>query len=618
MKNTYKIVFALVFLMVWGCDKQKFGDLNSDPSSISKPDLRFSVTTAIDQMYSNDYTTWFYNNFQYIYPWAQVTSKQGGNSSDFVDMGPSAGFDLYSRLFTQTLDVRYNIDKMAEPEKSTYQAMKALTYATQILPAIHNTDNSGSLVYSEAGLAPYTNPPLLTPVLDNQKALFTSWLKELDGAIAILATANNQVSMGSQDIIYGGDYGKWAKFCNLLKLKIAARLINQDRALALKIAGEVGTSTAGYMDGLSDDFIYNKGVKYYGTGNGMWIGFASKNLVDFMVGIKDPRLRFIFEKDAFNGEVVQAFLDAGKALPPYVAQYVNVDVNKKFTGWKSPGEPWVRYHGAPLSPDAKQDPINNIYFNQAELNKLTVGSVQKTYASTSLYSEKLVRTTYDFTYPTKPGGRVIELKDNDPGLNVILGSAAETNLYLAEFKLMGATLPKTAQEYFNKGVELSVLRMDALAKNNQMPYYSGDPVYTDANENAAGATKLQAGEVAALLAKPICNLATDGLEKVYIQQYINFMNTPGDVWSTVRRSGVPKKGSAYLAWEKITSSGVEMTLPRRFVISTPGKDDINYTNKMAAITEQGITPATLDPIKLNTERLWFDKTDPQYGDGPKN
>ena len=60
-----------------------------------------------------------------------------------------------------------------------------------------------------------------------------------------------------------------------------------------------------------------------------------------------------------------------------------------------------------------------------------------------------------------------------------------------------------------------------------------------------------------------------------------------------------------------------MTIPRRFVIGTPGKDDINYTNKMAAITEQGITPAVLDAIKLNTERFWFDKLNPQYGLGPK-
>jgi len=617
MKNTYIIVFALIFMVVWGCDKQKFADLNSDPSTIQSPDLRFSVTMAIDQMYSNDYTTWFYNNFQYIYPWTQVTLKQNGNSSDFVDMGPAASFDIYSRLIPQTLDVRDRIDKMAEPEKSSYQAMRAITFATQILPALHNTDNWGSLIYTEAGLAPYTNPPLITPVVDNQNTLFTKWLKELNDAISILTTAKNQVTMGSQDIIFGGDYVKWAKFCNLLKLKIAARLINQDKTLALKIAGEVGSSTVGYMDGLGDDFVYQKGPKYYGTGNGMWIGFASKNLVDFMVGNKDPRLRFTFEKNAFNGEVVQAFLDAGKALPPYVAQYANVDAAKKFTGWKAPGEPWIRYFGAPVSPDAKQDPVNNIYFNQSELNRLTVGGVTKTYTSTSLYSEKMVRTTYDYAYPTKPGGRIIELKDNDPGLNVLIGSSAETNLFLAEFKLLGATLPKTAQEYFNKGVELSIQRMDLLAKNNQMPYYNGDPVYTNTAEAAAGATKLQSDEITALLAKPICNLATDGLEKVYIQQYINYMNTPGDVWTTVRRSGIPKKGSAYLAWEMFKSGGVEMTIPRRFVINTPGADDVNYANKMAAITEQGITPAVLDPVKLNTERFWFDKLNPQYGTGPK-
>jgi type 1 glutamine amidotransferase len=617
MKNTFKLLFALIFMLLWSCDKQKFANLNSDPSTISTPDLRFSVTTAIDAMYSNDYTTWFYNNFQYIYPWTQVTSKQGGNTSDFIDMGPSAGFDLYSRLFPQTLDVRDRIDKMGTIEKANYQAMKAITYPIQILPAMNNTDNFGSLVYTQAGQAPYTNPPLLTPVLDSQRTLFTTWLTELDAAIAILSTSSIQVSMGNQDLVYGGDYTKWAKFCNLLKLKIAARLINQDRTQALKIAAEVTSSPAGYMDGIGDDFIYQKGIKYYGTGNGMWIGFAGKNLVDFLVANKDPRLRFVFEKNDFNGEVVQAFLDANKALPPYVAQYVNIDANNQFTGWKAPGEPWVRYYGAPLSPDAKSLPANNIYFNQSELNRLSVSGNQKTYASTSLYSEKMVRTTYGYTYPTKPGGRVIQLTSNPPGLNVMLGSAAETNLLLAEFKLLGASLPKSAQDYFNQGVTLSILRMDALAQNNQMPYYSSDPVYTNANDAAVAATKLRSNEIADLLAKPICNLTVDGLEKIYIQQYINYMNTPGDVWTTVRRSGIPKKGSAYLAWEVFKDAGNEMSIPRRFVIGTPGKDNINYTHIMAAIAEQALTPDVLDPIKLNTERFWFDITGPQYGLGPK-
>lgn len=617
MKNIHKLIFASFFLVLWGCEKDKFADLNSNPSTISTPDLRFSVTSAITQMYENDYTTWFYNNCQYVYPWSQATVVGTGNSSTFVEMGPASSFNIYSILFPQTLDVRSQIDAMSATDKVSYQAMRAITFPIQILPALFNTDNFGSIIYSEAGLAPYTNPPLITPKYDTQSTLYTTWLKELDDAITVLGKAQNQVTLGNQDLIYGGDYTKWAKLCNLLKLKIAARLVNTDLQKALAIAAEVANSSVGYMNDLNDDCVFQKGPKYYGTGNGVNCGYGGKNLINFLVNNKDPRVRFIFEKNSFNAEVVQAFLDAGKALPPYVAQFANVDTNNKFTGWKAPGEPWVRYFGVPVSPDEREVAANNIYFNQTELYKISVGGAQKTYSATSLLAEKQIRTSYDYTYPTKPGGRVIQLKDNDPGLNVILGTSAETNLLLAEFKLRGANLPKSAQEYFNKGVELSVKRMDALAKNNQMPYYESDPVYVSAEEAANAATKLRSNEIVDLLAKPICNLATDGLEKVYIQQYINYLMTPGDLWSTVRRSGIPKKSSNYLAWENFNSGGKELAVPRRFVIATPGADDINYQNKVSAISDQGFTSGTNDPAILSTQRLWFDKQNPAYGAGPK-
>jgi hypothetical protein len=336
-----------------------------------------------------------------------------------------------------------------------------------------------------------------------------------------------------------------------------------------------------------------------------------------MVANKDPRVRFIFEKNGFNAEVVQAFIDAKKALPPYVEQYVEFDSEGNFAGWKGPGEPWVRYHGVPLAPDATLAGENDIYFDQGTLYRISLDGSEKTYTATSLFSEKLVRTTYDYTYPTKPGGRVIQLKDNDPPLNVILGSAAETNLYLAEFKLLGANLPKSAQEYFDWGVELSVRRADALAKNNQMPYYETDPVYLNADDALAAATKLKEGEVTELLSNPAYDLSTDGLEKVYIQQYINFANTPGDVWALVRRSGIPKKGSSYLPWDNFIASGNELTIPRRFTVATPTEDNKNYKNQLSSVQEQGFTTGTSDPNALNSERLWFDKQNPNYGAGPK-
>lgn len=616
MKNLYTIVFALVLLAVGGCDRKKFAELNTNPSTIAEPDLRYSAAKAIEQMYSDDYLTYFYNNFQYIMPWTQVTLKLGGNVSDFLEMGPSGGHNIYGALIPQAMDIRNRIDNMKPEEKAIYQSIQAITYPMVILPAMTRSDLIGSMVYTEAGKAPYTNPPLLTPVFDNESTLYTTWLNELNKVLTILTTSQNQFSMGTQDIIYKGDYMKWAKLCNLLKLRIAARLINKDKSKALSVAAEVVASPAGYMDNLSDDFVYNRGIKYYGTGNGMWIGFAGKNVADFLVSNKDPRVRFIFEKNNFNAEVVQAFLDAGKALPPYVAAKANIE-NNRFVSWKAPGEPWVRYFGAPVSPDARNNPANDIYFNQDILYKLTVGSVSKTYAATSSFSEKMVHTSYDYTYPTKPGGRVLQLKDNDPGLNIILGSAGETNLYLAEFKLMGANLPKSAQDYFNQGVTLSIQRIDAVAKNNQMPYYDSDPVYSDPIAAAEAATKLRAGEITSLLSQPAYNLSADGLEKVYIQQYINFMATPHDLWATVRRSGIPKKGSSYLAWENVTGAGVELKIPRRFVIGTPAESDINYKNIMSAISEMGVSTGTNAPATLNIERLWSDKENPQYGAGPK-
>ncbi len=614
MKTTYKIIFALIFILAIGCDKDKFAELNSNPSTLSEPDLRYSMTKAIEQMYGNDYTNWFYSNFQYIYPWAQVVTMRGGNGPDFNLMGPAGGQSIYGSLVPQTMDIRVRIDAMPEEDMATYAAMRALTFPVQIAPALTMTDNGGSMVYTEAGLAPYTNPPLLTPVLDNQEVLFDTWLAELDASIAVFSNSEGLFTMGAQDRIYGGNYEKWAKYCNLLKLKIAARLINKDRDKAIAIAQEVASSSVGYMDALNDDFVYKRGIKYHGTGNGMWIGWGSKNLIDYLLTNKDPRLRFIFEKNQFNGEVVQAFIDAEMALPDYIAPLVELDGEGNFAGWNGDGEPWVRYHGVPLSPDATQDPANEKYFNQAATNKIE----NKTYIATSLYSEKLVRSTYNYTYPTKPGGRVLQLKDNDPPLNVILGSAAETNLYLAEFKLLGANLPKSAQEYFNWGVELSVLRANALAKNQQMPYYDGDPVYEDVDVAAAAATKLRDGEITALLAQPSYDLGTDGLEKVYIQQYINFMNTPNDIWTTVRRSGIPKKGSSYLAWETFTNSGSEMPIPRRFTVGTPTEDNLNYANQLAAVQEQGFTTGTPEPTVLESERLWFDKENPAKGSGPKN
>ena len=131
---------------------------------------------------------------------------------------------------------------------------------------------------------------------------------------------------------------------------------------------------------------------------------------------------------------------------------------------------------------------------------------------------------------------------------------------------------------------------------------------------AEGATKLKAGEIDALLAKPAYTLnGTDDLEKVYIQQYIHFTNTPGDPWTTVRRSGVPKAGSSYLAWEDFGVGNI----PRRVMISSPETADLDFSIWDAYYKAAGITTGVNTASVLSSERLWFDKNNPNYGAGPK-
>lgn len=614
MKNKIFSIVLTSFVLLMGlqsCDKDKFADLNSDPSVISQPDVRFLITKSMQEMYNEDYLNWYYTYNNYVFPYSQVlTSSTAGNLTTFNTGALTGGQNLYSTL-VPAVDARLRIDKLEGEKLEGSKAMRALTYPIVIYTALSNLDYSGGMPYTEAGLAASTNPPLLTPKVETEEELLNLWLEQLNGAIADL-TKTGQFSLGTnQDLIYNNDYGKWAKFSNLLKLRIAARLVNVNKAKAISIAEQVAAST--YMDAITDDCLFNEGKNYRGTGNGVPSGYAAKNLVDFLKVNKDPRLRFIFRKNDFSPEVIDAIIATNgvESLPSEIKAVIDLTVDGKFAGWKAGSEePWVRYWGAPVSTNAIS---NDEYFKQGTkfYAAKADGSGRKTYEWTSRYEEKNQRTTMGFTFATKPGGSTLEIKGNEVPLYVLLGSAAETNFYLAEFKLLGANLPQSANTYFQKGIRLSIERMNDLANKHRIPYYNEDPVLANP---ADGATKLKAGEIDALLTKPAYMLTgTDDLEKVYIQQYVHFCNTPGDLWTTVRRSGIPKIGSSYLAWEDFGIGNI----PRRVMIRKPEAADLDFAIWNAYYKAAGITTGENTASVLSNERLWFDKNNPAYGAGPK-
>lgn len=622
MKKVIYILLSVSFLFT-ACSREKMADINIDPTVVETPDIKYLFTNALYNLESYAYGEWFYDNSQYILPWMQITVGNNGsaNSSTMNQMGSTGSrYSIFYNIVGEPLvRIRHLIDQQAGASAASYRYIRALTYFVHIYCGLKVTDVQGAMPYKEALQAFYTDPPLLAPVFDTQQDLLATWDNELKENIRILSepvTVDGkpitQVDLGErQDLIYGGDISKWIKLANTLRLKIAVRLYQADPQNAVRIAEEVAADGR-LMSSIDDDFYWYGGEQFYNFGEGIWHGVAAKNLVDFLRKNKDPRLRFAFSKNDFNSMVVQGYLDQGVEIPDYILQdAVIVQENGKsvFKGWQGDGEPWVRYHGAPVTISGElSTEINNKYFEESKF-QLTVGESKRTLRPVSFFNKSMVQPNQTITYPG-----VSEISDQyrpngSYAYREVLVSAAETQFYLAEFKLLGANIPQDAATWFKNGVALSVESMDRVARDLNIPYYN-EPY----DKQYGKAIRLLPDEISDLLARPDYTLTgnvQEDLEKVYINLILDRLLTPTEIYVTARRSGVPATNSHL--WAREPFSSYSFSIPRRFVINEPAKSDINYNNKVNAYNEKGFTMNTNVPSVLENQRIWYDKNAPDWG-----
>lgn len=623
MKNISKIASFLLAgssLLMTGC-QDDFAEVNVDPSSVTEGNVGYLFSQGVLEFEPSDYTYWFYNANQ-IYNWMQIMVPVESVTSTIFEGGTGASSSI--RVLKYLNEIKYTRSQMPQEESDAYAQYEAAMNVLCIYMGIFDSDFIGDIPYTESAQALHGGT--LTPKYDRIADLYDLWLKQLDENISAFTTTEKQEFDPVQDPIYGGQASKWAKLANSLKLKIAARLISQDRARALRIAEEVVNASCGYINDEADDFLFNKATNntsnndyVYHWSNGILQSSAgSQSIIDLMVNNLDPRVRFIFQKNDWNSKVVQLFFDAKRQddVPSYIMDKINYTVGTdgtyKFESWKAPGEPWVRYHGLPLAFNAGQQAgIYGDWFNYSINCKY---DDNYTYMPFSMFQTEQVYGRIDFTLPVASGDAVIQDVDDMPWYGMYL-TTAEVNLYLAEFKLLGANLPQTASEYFKTALRASVEEYDRLASLNRIPYY-GTTYNYDPNEKVID---LQEGEIETMMSHEAYQLTgnkAEDLEKVYVQQTLNFLMSPVDAWVTCRRAGIPKIGSSIWNREDYAANGLPVTeVPRRTVLSAPSPTDLMYDILMQAYEAQGFSIGSANGV-LNTERVWQDQGAPQYGEGP--
>ncbi len=645
--KSYKLLLAAIALgtglTTTGC-RDDFSEMNTDPSAVVQGEVSYLFAEAVNVFDPQPYLEYYYNA-PMKYQWAGFGLSTGGASESILTLTIDGD---QARQYINVLRVLRAMEHEMELRDEEYRTANAGYVAAAKLLSIYEgifaTDMYGSIPYTEACMAAYGGT--LTPAYDTVESLYDLWITELDDAIATFSSPD-VVMQANQDVVYGGDTEKWAKFANSLKLRIAVRLLAQNETKAKEIASDVASASCGYIDALEEDVRFHKGDvrltgdqgyvndRIYHWSNGFTGCAGTETMIKFMVDNRDPRVRFFYMKNQWNSKIVQGYYDAGLEIPDFIEANVEYDIDevtkkKTFVDWKGPGEPWVRYYGITEDWNAGNSPnaAYRWYFpeNYPNADKELYlhnekGQNPKSYQVFSTLNRMMIIGRYytsaqEVEAATLPDDVYTYTTIDRPWYGMYL-SAAEVNLYLAEFAMLNGNETQ-AETYYNRALSFSVQSYNELARDNQIAYYSnveGSFGY-DPNE---GAIDLKDGEINTMLASPqyaFTGTSEEKLEKIYLQELIHFTLYPNEVYVTARRSGYPSFNSTILPRTSYAQVPVG-EIPRRFPTGGITDEDISADVREAAYQEQGLTVTSsgiYDQV-LATERLWADKNAPEWGAG---
>ncbi|MET0394623.1 MAG: RagB/SusD family nutrient uptake outer membrane protein, partial [Chitinophagaceae bacterium] len=222
-----------------------------------------------------------------------------GSNNTTYNMTPTWYGQAFGRAFLGVMPAWLSIKKKTDGI-ATSQHVFALAQIIKIASIHRTTDMYGPLPYSRFGSGN------LTTEYDSQEAIYNSFFTELNAAIAELSDFVQKYPgvkpLASYDLIYGGDYVKWIKFANSLKLRLAMRIVYADAVKAKQYAEEAVTNTYGVFTVNDDNALLKSanGVQIHNPLDIITNNFddirMGANMESFLKGYNDPRLPFLFNK----------------------------------------------------------------------------------------------------------------------------------------------------------------------------------------------------------------------------------------------------------------------------------------------------------------------------------
>lgn len=301
-KKILNIVLAAAVTPFLCCCTDNFEEYNTnpyEPHSLNPPMLFATMITTginvqqndnqmIDQMVAGPFSGYL-----------TMANSWGGSNFNTFNQTESWNQIPFNTPFEKFYSNYFKLET-ATGGKGHYWAMAKLLRVNTMLRV---TDCYGPIPYSQVANGK------TAVAYDSQEDVYKHMFEDLDYAILMLGEFVDEVGglkpLEGYDPVYNGDYNKWMRFANSLKLRLAVRISNVSPELARTKAEEAVKSTRGLID-------TNDNNAYVGVGaepNPLWLVASSwgeirinATIASYMKGYSDPRSAVYFTTSKLGGD----------------------------------------------------------------------------------------------------------------------------------------------------------------------------------------------------------------------------------------------------------------------------------------------------------------------------
>ncbi len=290
-----KILFLTIAVFMFAACSDNLTDLNVDtknPQEVPAANLIANATVELFDIMSTASVN--ENNFRlWAQHWAQTTYP---DESNYELVERNVNGRMWNTMYATILRDLKEARQIIEADANTVVEVKANQFAIldvmEVVAYTHMVDIFGDVPFTEA----LTDDS--SPAYDDDAAIYDAMITKLDAATKNL---NGDSGLGSADFIYGGDGNAWKTFANSYMLRLAVRLAdsNPGKAQGMAEAAVAGGVFASNADNFTIQFegsppntnpLWEQLVQ---SGRSDFV--ASNTMVDYMVGLSDPRIGTFFK-----------------------------------------------------------------------------------------------------------------------------------------------------------------------------------------------------------------------------------------------------------------------------------------------------------------------------------